>query len=174
MEELALAFSTAETWADVRAGFPAEPIIRFSPGTDSGTFDYFVEAVFDENEEPILAASNLQLSEDDNVLVQGVEGDVNAIGYFGYAYYEENADKLKLLPIDGVVAGAASLDDGTYPLGRPLFIYSDATVMAEKPQVAAFINFYLTYVNEEVIGVGYFPASDEALNQAKVNWLNAQ
>ncbi len=75
LEQLALAFSTAATWADVDPAFPAHPIARFSPGTDSGTFDYFVEAVFDEDPEPLLAASNLQLSEDDNVLVQGVEGD---------------------------------------------------------------------------------------------------
>jgi phosphate transport system substrate-binding protein len=74
MEELAAIFSTAETWADVRAEWPAEPIQRFIPGTDSGTFDYFVEEVFDEDEEPILGASNLQLSEDDNVLVQGIAG----------------------------------------------------------------------------------------------------
>ena len=66
------------------------------------------------------------------------------------------------------------MENGTYALARPLFIYSDATVMAEKPQVAAFINFYLTYVNEEVVPVGYFPASDDALNQARFNWLNAQ
>lgn len=173
LEELALAFSAAKTWADVRAGWPAEPILRFSPGTDSGTFDYFVEAVFDENEEPILSAANLQQSEDDNVLVQGVEGDASAIGYFGYAYYQENADKLKIVPIEGVEASAANVDNGTYPLARPLFIYSDATIMAEKPQVAAFINFYLLHVNEEVVEVGYFPASKDALNQAKFNWLNA-
>ncbi|MBX3060731.1 MAG: PstS family phosphate ABC transporter substrate-binding protein [Anaerolineae bacterium] len=173
LEELALAFSTAATWADVREGWPATPIIRFSPGTDSGTFDYFVEEVFDSNEEPILSAANLQLSEDDNVLVQGVEGDTNAIGYFGYAYYEENAGKLKIVPIEGVEATAEHVEDGTYPLARPLFIYSDAGIMAAKPQVAAFINFYLTYVNEEVIDVGYFPASDDALNLARFNWLNA-
>jgi phosphate transport system substrate-binding protein len=173
LEELALAFSTAETWADVRADFPAEPILRFSPGTDSGTFDYFVEAVFDEDSEPLLAGQNLQLSEDDNVLVQGVEGDANAIGYFGYAYYQENADKLKLVPIEGVEASGENVDNGSYPLARPIFIYSDANVMAEKPQVAAFINFYLTNVNDEVVGVGYFPASEDALNEAMFNWLNS-
>lgn len=173
MEELALAFSTAETWADVRAGWPEEAIVRFSPGTDSGTFDYFVEEVFDEDEEPILSAANLQLSEDDNVLVQGVEGDANAIGYFGYAYFEENADLLKIVPIEGVDASAANVENGSYPLARPLFIYSDAAIMAAKPQVAAFINFYLTFVNEEVVDVGYFPSSDDALNQAKFNLLNA-
>ena len=85
LEELALIFSTAETWADVNPAWPAESIQRFIPGTDSGTFDFFVEEVFDENEEPILNASNTQLSEDDNVLVQGVLGSPYAIGCFGYA-----------------------------------------------------------------------------------------
>jgi phosphate binding protein len=173
LEELALAFSTAETWADVRAEWPAEPIQRFSPGTDSGTFDYFVEAVFDENEEPILSAANLQLSEDDNVLVQGVEGSPYAIGYFGYAYFQENEGLLKALAVDGVAPTAESAEDGSYPLARPLYIYSDAKVMAEKPQVAAFINFYLTYVNDEILEVGYFPASESALSTAKNNWLEA-
>ncbi len=182
LAELALAFSTAETWADVNPEWPAHPIARFSPGTDSGTFDYFVEVVFEEDDAPILAAANLQLSEDDNVLVQGVTGDTCtegdlttacAIGYFGYAYYEENRDQLHILSVEGVEASAENVDNNSYPLARPLFIYSDATVMAEKPQVAAFINFYLTFVNEEVVPVGYFPASDDALNQARLNWLNA-
>ena len=92
LEELAMIFSTAETWADVRADWPAEPIQRFIPGTDSGTFDYFVEEIFEEDEAPILAAANLQLSEDDNVLVQGIEGSPYAIGFFGYAYYQQNAE----------------------------------------------------------------------------------
>jgi phosphate transport system substrate-binding protein len=173
IEQLAMIYSADVTnWSDVDPSWPAEPILRFSPGTDSGTFDYFIEAVMgetygDEGEAKLLDAGNLQLSEDDNVLVQGVEGDVNAIGYFGFAYYEENADLLKIVNINGVEAGAENVDNGTYPLARPLFIYSDAAVMTEKPQVASFINFYLTYVNEEVIAVGYFPASDEALNASK-------
>jgi phosphate transport system substrate-binding protein len=173
LEQVALAFSTAETWADVDPSFPAEPIQRFSPGTDSGTFDYFVESVFDEDTEPILNAANLQLSEDDNVLVQGVEGSPYAIGYFGYAYYQENASRLKLVHIDGVEPSADNVENGSYALARPLFIYTTADIMAEKPQVAAFINFYLSYVNEEIVGVGYFPASEEALNGAKLAWLNA-
>ena len=174
------AYSTATTWADVRAGWPAEPIQRFSPGTDSGTFDYFVEAVMDKayvkdatadkgkGEEQILKADGLQLSEDDNVLVQGVEGNKNAIGYFGYAYFKENADKLKALKINGVEPSGSTVDNNTYPLARPLFIYSDAKIMAEKPQVAAYINYFLTVVNDLVIEVGYFPASDTALNLAKL------
>lgn len=174
MEELAQIFSTAETWADVRSDWPAEPILRYIPGTDSGTFDYFVEEVFEEDEEPILSASNLELSEDDNVLVQGILGSPNAVGFFGYAYYAENEDTLNTLAIDGVEASGENVDNGTYPLARPLFIYSTASIMAEKPQVADFINFYLTHVNEEVEDVGYFPASTEALDQARQKWLDAQ
>jgi phosphate transport system substrate-binding protein len=173
LEQLALAFSTAETWADVDPSWPAEPILRFSPGTDSGTFDYFVEEIFDEDEGPILGADNLQLSEDDNVLVQGVLGSPYAIGYFGYAYYAENEDTLKVLSIEGVEPTAANVDNNSYPLARPLFLYSDGGIMAAKPQVAAFINFYLTYVNEEVVDVGYFPASEAALDQARQAWLDA-
>ncbi len=172
LEELALVFGGAETWADVNADWPAEAIELFIPGTDSGTFDYFVEEVFDEDEEPILSA-NPQLSEDDNVLVQGVEGSPYAIGFFGFAYYQENSEILKVLSIEGVEPTAGTAENGEYPLARPLFIYSDATIMAEKPQVADFINFYLTCVNEEIIDVDYFPASDEALDEARQAWLDA-
>jgi phosphate transport system substrate-binding protein len=173
LEQLNLAFSTAETWADVNPEWPAEPIQRFIPGTDSGTFDYFIEVIFEEDPEPILSAANLQLSEDDNVLVQGVQGSPYAIGFFGYAYYEENAETLNILTLEGVEANAENVENGSYPLARPLFLYSDANIMQAKPQVADFINFYLTFVNEEVIGVGYFPASEAALNGAKQAWLDA-
>jgi phosphate transport system substrate-binding protein len=172
-EQLALVFSTAEKWSDVDPSWPAEPILRFIPGTDSGTFDYFVEHVFKKDKAPILAASNLQLSEDDNVLVQGVAGSPYAIGFFGFAYLEANRDKIRPVSVDGVEPTEETAESGEYPLARPLFIYSDAKIMQEKPQVAAFINFYLTYVNEEILDVGYFPASEDALIQAKINWLNA-
>ncbi len=173
MEELALVFSSAQTWADVNPDWPAEPIQRFSPGTDSGTFDYFVEEVFDKDKEPILSADAIQLSEDDNILVQGVIGSKYAVGYFGYAYYQENADSLKTVAINGVEATAANVDNASYPLARPLYIYTDAGVIAEKPQVAAFINFYLTYVNEEIERVGYFPAESSVLEAARQSLLNA-
>ena len=172
-EDLAAIFSTAETWADVNADWPAEPIVRYIPGTDSGTFDFFVEEVFDKDEEPILNAAELNLSEDDNVLVQGILGSPYAIGFFGYAYYAENADTLRVLSIEGVEPSAATVDTNEYPLARPLFIYSDPAIMQEKPQVAAYINFFLTYVNEEIVDVGYFPASDAALEASMQNWLDA-
>jgi phosphate transport system substrate-binding protein len=182
LEQLALAYSTAETWADVDPSFPAHPILRFSPGTDSGTFDYFVEAVLEEDPEPLLAASNLQLSEDDNVLVQGVAGDTCtegdestgcAIGYFGFAYYVENQDDLAILGVEGVEASAENVDNGTYPLARPLFIYSDASIMAEKPQVASFIAYYLDVVNDVITEVGYFPAPAADLQGAIDSFLEA-
>ncbi|MGD2147308.1 MAG: PstS family phosphate ABC transporter substrate-binding protein [Anaerolineae bacterium] len=173
-DELAAIFSSsAETWSDVNAEWPDGEILRFIPGTDSGTFDFFVEEVFDKDETPILSAANTQLSEDDNVLVQGVLGSPYAIGFFGYAYYAENTDVLRVLSIEGVEPTAETVDSATYPLARPLFIYSTAGIMQEKPQVGSFINFYLTYVNEEVVDVGYFPASDEALDAARQAWVEA-
>lgn len=182
LEELAMLFTTAEKWSDVRADWPAEPIQRFTPGTDSGTFDFFVEVVIQKPQKLekledakalVLSATNLQTSEDDNVLVQGVEGSPYAIGYFGFAYYQEQAANLHALSIDGVAPSGETAESGDYVLARPLFIYSDAEIMKAKPQVAAFINYYLTYVNDLIGEVGYFPASAEALNQAKQAWLDA-
>ena len=173
IEELALIFSSAENWSDVNPDWPEEAILRFIPGTDSGTFDYFTEAVFEEDPAPQLEASNLQQSEDDNVLVQGVSGSPYAVGYFGYAYAAENTDIVHPIAIEGVEATAETVDANEYPLARPLFIYSDATIMQEKPQVADYINFFLTYVNEEILDVGYFPASNEALDEARTKWLEA-
>lgn len=172
MEELAAIF-TAVKWSDVNPSWPDEEIQRFIPGTDSGTFDYFVEEVFDKDKTPLLSAPNTQLSEDDNVLVQGVLGSPYAVGFFGYAYYAENTDTLKVLSIDGIEPTRETVDAAAYPLARPLFMYTTAGIMREKPQVAAFINFYLTYVNEEVVDVGYFPAPDAALDGAKKAWLEA-
>jgi phosphate binding protein len=182
-EELAKIFSKDATkWSDIRPEWPAEDIRRFIPGTDSGTFDYFVEAIMDPayeaagkgaGEEAILTAANTQFSEDDNVLVQGVQGSPYAIGFFGFAYYVNNQDTLKALSIDGVEPNEQTAESNEYPISRPLFIYSDPSVMAEKPQVAAYINFFLSRVNDVIIEVGYFPASASALDAAKQAWLDA-
>ena len=173
IEDLAKIFSTAETWKEVNPSWPDEKILRFIPGTDSGTFDFFVEEVFDKDSEPILSASNLQLSEDDNILVQGILGSPYAIGFFGYAYYAENKNALNILNIEGIEPTDATVDDSSYPLARPLFMYTTAGTMQEKPQVAAFVAFFLTYVNEEIKSVGYFPANQQALDEAKRKWLDA-
>ncbi len=158
-------------WNEVDAAFPAEDILVYGPGADSGTFDYFNEAVVAPlylnadgkadvaaGEEALLALEGAQFSEDDNVLVQGVEGSKYAIGYFGFAYFSENSGALKAVAVEGVEPNQGTVDDGTYPLARPLFIYSDATILTEKPQVAAFIYFYLSNVNDNIIDIGYFPA----------------
>jgi phosphate transport system substrate-binding protein len=184
--ELAALFSTAELWSDVRPEWPAEPILRFSPGTDSGTYDYFVEVIMAPanpnadgapdialGAEAIQNASNLQQSEDDNVLVQGVEGSPYSIGYFGYAYYQENEDRLTALSVEGIAPTAETAESNEYPLSRPLFMYSDAGILQAKPQVAAFIYYYLTHVNDEILSVGYFPASDEAFQASIDAWKAA-
>lgn len=184
--ELAQIFSTAVNWSDVRPEWPNEPILRFSPGTDSGTFDYFVEAVMgpafpnaegkadlEAGKAAILESAGAQFSEDDNVLVQGVQGSPYAIGYFGYAYYQENASTLKALSVDGVAPTSETAEAGEYPISRPLFIYSDATIMQEKPQVAAFIYFYITTVADEITDVGYFPVSEGKAQENLDVWESA-
>ena len=184
-EELAKIFSTATKWSDVRPEWPAEPIQRFSPGTDSGTFDYFVEVIMapanqvggkadvPSGEKAILDSAGTQFSEDDNVLVQGVEGSEFAIGYFGFAYYQENSDRLKILSVEGIEPTAETAESGEYPLSRPLFIYSDANIMKEKPQVASFIWFFLNNVNNEISDVGYFPISDAKIQEGIDAWKTA-
>jgi phosphate binding protein len=183
--ELAQIFSTATKWSDVRPDWPAESIQRFSPGTDSGTFDYFVEAIMapanqvdgkadvPSGEKAILDSAGTQFSEDDNVLVQGVEGSQYAIGYFGYAYYQENKDRLNILSVESVAPTAETAESGEYPLARPLFIYSDQQIMQDKPQVAAFILFYLENVGNEILDVGYFPISDAKLQEGLDAWHSA-
>ncbi|HMM97412.1 MAG TPA: phosphate ABC transporter substrate-binding protein PstS family protein [Anaerolineales bacterium] len=176
IEQLGKIFSGEfATWDQVDPAYPAETILIYSPGADSGTFDYFVEEVMADfgGEETLLAREGAQFSEDDNVLVQGVVGSPYAIGYFGFAYYVENADTLKALSVEGVAPSQESVDAGTYPLARPLFIYSDAKIMAEKPQVAAFIYFYLTNVNDNIVDVGYFPAPAADLEAALAAWMEA-
>ncbi len=172
LEQLAKVF-VSDKWSDVDASWPNEKILKFIPGTDSGTFDYFVEEVFKKDSAPLLSASNVQMSEDDNILVQGIAESPYGIGFFGFAYYVENKATLNILSIDGVKATKENVDAAKYPLARPLFIYSDAKIMKEKPQVAAFIAYYLTYVNEEITRVGYFPANDSVLEAGKQAWLEA-
>lgn len=161
----------AKTWQEVNSAWPAETIQVYSPGTDSGTFDYFVEVILNKEKDKLLNVAGAQFSEDDNVLAQGVEGSPNAIGYFGYAYFAESQGKLKAVPIEDVIPSKETVDDGSYPLSRPLFIYSDPKIMAEKPQVAAFIGFYLQHVNDEILEVGYFPAPAQDLQAALETWM---
>lgn len=153
--------SDVTTWRDVRAEWPAEEISLYGPGTDSGTFDYFTETI---NEEGGASRSDFQASEDDNILVQGVSGDPYSLGYFGYAYYQENADRLKLLAVDGgagcVQPSNQTIEDGSYaPLSRPLFVYVKHGALA-RPEVAAYVRFMLEYAGELVPPTGYNPLTD--------------
>ena len=149
-------------WNQVRAGWPDEDIRLYAPGVDSGTFDYFTETV---NGESQASRGDFLPSEDDNVLVTGIAGDRGALGYFGYAYYAENADRLKLVAIDGGEGCVTPTDDtinnGTYsPLSRPLFIYVAADAL-NQPHVKAFIEFYLDVANRSFISeTGYIPFPD--------------
>lgn len=186
IEEIATAFSApaGATWDSVNPAFPAHPIQTFSPGADSGTFDYFNEVVFEEADpSPILSSGVTEIvGEDDNITVRGVaedgctEGDLNstcAIGYFGFAFFQANSDVLTAVSVDagdGAVApNAESVNEGTYPIARPLYMYTDAGVIAEKPQVADFVAYYLNNVNDLIGEVGYFPAPDAALQGAADN-----
>jgi phosphate transport system substrate-binding protein len=162
-------------WSDVRADFPAETVNRFMPGADSGTFDYFTEEI---NGEVDAATQFATQSEDDNVLVTGVAGDVNAISFFGYAYFVENTDKLKAVEVDGgegcVAPTEETINDNSYaPLSRPLFIYPDIGKAKERPELKAFVDFYLENTNTLSAEVGYVPLPDDLLQAEKDEWAAA-
>lgn len=154
--------STVENWSQVRDGFPDLEMELYGPGTDSGTFDYFTEVVVGEED---ASRPDYTGSEDDNVLVRGVTGDEGSLGYFGFAYYEENHDRLKVLgvdPGDGCVEPTVeTIETGEYePLSRPLYLYVSDRGLA-KPQVEAFVEFALENGAELVRSVGYVPLSAE-------------
>lgn len=164
LEQVADIFSgKVTTWAEVNPAWPAETIRLFSPGSDSGTYDYFVEEIFDQDETLIQNAPGIQFSEDDNILVAGVEGSPYAIGYFGFAYYQADQGRMRALAIEGVEPSEQTGTTGEYPLSRPLFIYSAPSIMQAKPQVSAFINYYLQNANEQLgprsDQIGYIPTN---------------
>ena len=155
-------------WNEIDPSYPAEDIVRFFPGTDSGTFDYFVEAIIEGVDENASHTGDGTASEDDNVLAQGVEGDSNGLGYFGFAYFQEAGQNLKAIAVDGgegcVEPSLENALSGSYaPLSRPLFIYTDGSILAEKPEVLGFVNFYLENANQLTEEVGYVPMPDDLL-----------
>lgn len=179
-KQIALIYSgKAITWKDVNAKWPAEPIKLFSPGTDSGTYDYFVEEIYKEEKDAkvrraiVSAVPGIQLSEDDNVLVKGVEGSQYAIGYFGYAYYVEEKARLKAVGYEGVLPSERTVGNSSYKFARPLFIITTSKIMKDKPQVGAFVNYYFTNVEKVIKSVGYFPEPAAKLNEMRAAYLNA-
>src|SRR6185295_2139801 len=157
-----------KTWKQINAKFPAEPLALFGPGSDSGTFDYFTEAIVGKAKS---SRGDYTGSEDDNVLVQGVASNKGALGYFGYAYYEPNATKLKAVPIVGKSGKAVGPSrentlNGTYePLSRPIFIYV-AEKSAQKPEVKKFVEFYLSQSKPLIEEVKYIPLPAQAYTLA--------
>jgi len=145
-------------WDQVDSAWPAIDLALFGPGTASGTFDFFTEAVMGQNG---ASRTDFTPSEDDNVIVQGVSGNEGAIGYFGYAYYEQNTQRLKALSIDGVAPSPQAIEAGTYPLSRPVFIYVSAEAL-RRPHVRRFVEYYLDNVARLAPRVGYVPLPADA------------
>jgi len=166
------------SWKQVNPNFPDRPLKLFGPGTDSGTYDYFIEAVVEGKS----TRGDFTASEDDNMLVQGVAGDVNALGYFGLAYYEENMGKLKAASISwkGGKAVAPSVENAKnasyQPLSRPIFIYVNKKSAEEKGYVKRFVEFYLDNKNAQklVKEVGYVPLPEKAYDMANANFKKRQ
>ncbi|AFZ50109.1 PstS family phosphate ABC transporter substrate-binding protein [Dactylococcopsis salina] len=167
-------------WQQVRSSFPDQRLSLYGPGTDSGTFDYFTEAIGGEGG---ASRGDYTASEDDNVVVQGVVSDEGSLGYLGLAYYEENQDKLEAIAVDDgnpdngegcVPPSAATVEDGTYqPLARPIFIYVKRSAAEEKAQVEEFINFYLSSENRNLVTeVGYVGLSDTIYEKAIARFEN--
>jgi phosphate transport system substrate-binding protein len=133
-------------WSQVRSDWPDRPLNLYGPGTESGTYEFFNETIV-ANEEEVSRQSDVEMSEDDNVLVQGVSGDANALGYFGYSYYENNLDTLRALAVDGVKPTEDSIRSGEYLLSRPLFIYVSTDALKNNEAVKPFVDFYVAPEN---------------------------
>lgn len=163
-------------WNQIRSEWPKEEIHLFGPGVESGTYDYFTEAVVGKSHS---SRGDYTASEDDNILVQGISTDKLALGFFGLAYYEENKDKLKVIPVDDgkddngkgpILPSLETVKNKTYsPLGRPLFIYVNSTA-AKRKEVQTFIDFYLTSGGALSQEVGYIPMTDEEYTTEKAKF----
>jgi phosphate transport system substrate-binding protein len=158
-------------WSQVRSEWPEERFNLYGPGTESGTFDFFTERV---NGEEGASRSDYQASEDDNVLVQGVSGDPNALGYFGFGYFEQNQQQLKALAVDSVRPSRETVQSNEYPLSRPLFIYVSTQALEENPSVEEFVNYYIAEGNLEqfVEQAQYVPLAEDAHQEARERLQN--
>lgn len=164
---------SVSTWSDVNSDWPDNELALFGPGTESGTFDFFTEIVTGEEG---ASRSDYQASEDDNVLVQGVSGNQNALGYFGLAFYENNQDSLKLLSVDGVEPSADTISSGEYPISRPLFIYVNTAKLEDKQILQDFVSFYLQDGNLDqfITETGYVALPDSTIAETRTQYEERQ
>ncbi|MEM7127068.1 MAG: substrate-binding domain-containing protein [Chloroflexota bacterium] len=165
-EELAGIF-TATLWSEVNAEWPEEPILHYVPEESSGTYDFFVQEIFKGDADQIRAAPNTTTVPSQEWLARAIQSEPHAIGFLGYAFYQQSADVMKILSVNGIEASPMTVEGNEYPLARPLLIYSDINTISKRPQVTAFLNYVLTHVNQEIEQVGYFPASDDVLTASK-------
>ena len=162
-----------DKWSDVNSDWPDEPIERFLILPRTFLFDSFPELAFQGEGEPIINSLNTNFYKFYQPLSQDLSATRYGVGYLSYPYYQRNSKSLRVLPIEGNVANAETVQSGTYPFGRSIFLYADLNQLKQKPQVSAFINFYLTHVNQEIDKAGYLPLSEQELNNSKSNWLKA-
>ncbi|WP_064091488.1 PstS family phosphate ABC transporter substrate-binding protein [Rossellomorea aquimaris] len=164
LRKLWLEDGKTKKWSDINPEWPDEEVKFYAPGTDSGTYDYFHEEILEEKD---MVKKNIQLSEDDNVLVQGVTGDKNAIGFFGYAYYLANKDQLKAVKIGGVEPNNETIESGEYtPLSRPLFVYAKNESMKNNEAAYDYMKFTLENAGEMAEAVGYVKLEDSMYEEA--------
>jgi phosphate transport system substrate-binding protein len=163
LRKLWLEDGKTKKWSDINPEWPDEEVKFYSPGTDSGTYDFFHEEVLEEKD---MVRQNIQLSEDDNVLVTGVTGDKNAIGFFGYAHYLANKDQLKVVKIDGVEPTNETVESGDYPLSRPLFVYAKNESMKNNEAAYDYMKFTLENAGEMAEAVGYVSLQEDQYKKA--------
>jgi phosphate transport system substrate-binding protein len=161
---------TVTTWRQINSSWANTPLQLFGPGTASGTFDFFTEAV---NGDGGASRTDYTPSEDDNVIVQGVAGNAGGMGYFGYAYYEQNRERLKVLTVDGVTPSPETIASGAYALSRPMFIYVNAESL-RRPQVRRFVDYFVQNAATLAPGVGYVALPTEAYTAIGERVANSQ
>jgi phosphate transport system substrate-binding protein len=156
------------SWSQVRSEWPERELSLYGPGTESGTYEFFNETIVGNEEE--VNRSDYEASEDDNVLVQGVAGDQNSLGYFGYSYYENNMDKLKVLSVDGVKPTQESIRSGEYVLSRPLFIYVNKKALENNQAVGPFVDFYMENLDRLVEAAKYVTLPESMAQESRAQY----
>jgi phosphate transport system substrate-binding protein len=171
--ELQVAFSSAINWSDVRPDYPPLAINRYLPSVETSDFQFFISAVFGGDQSRVLSATNTTSSADSNTLLQALTVDPNGVAILSASVANRNSTLIRTVRLDGVQADTPSVSGGTYTLSRPLVLYSATEIFQEKPQVADFVNYFLSNVNSEVTPIGLYPASAQSQQQAQATWLNA-